>query len=74
VSVVNASDLIVSKVQSFVLDLGLDSAIRRLDGLIEQERFADVFYLGYRTFQVEGFGEHNLEDLKYVSTIGMVCL
>jgi hypothetical protein len=36
---------------------GLDSAFpfRRLDGLVEQKRLADVFYFGYRTLEVEGF-------------------
>jgi hypothetical protein len=44
---------------------GLDSAFpfRRLDGLVEQKRFANVFYLGYRALQVEGFRQHNFEDL-----------
>lgn len=43
--------------------------LRRLDGLVEQEGLADVLYLRYRAFQVEGFRKHNLEYLRTVSAI-----
>jgi hypothetical protein len=36
-------------------------------GLVEEQRFAYILNLGYRTLEVEGLGEHNLEDLGRVS-------
>jgi hypothetical protein len=55
VPVEGASKPLLFEVQQLVLEPRLDSAVRRLDGLVEQERLADVFYLGYRALQVEGF-------------------
>ena len=50
-----------------LLSLSLSVMSRRegwLDnGLVEQEGFADVFDFGNRTFEVEGFGENDFEDL-----------
>lgn len=69
VSVEDVSDLSFSQVYALALDPWLDSAFRRLDGLVEQKRLADVFYLGNRTLQIEGFREHNFEDLEDVSLL-----
>jgi hypothetical protein len=57
VSVEEASALPFSKGYSLAIDPGLYSAFlfRRLDGLVEQKRLANVFYLGYCALQVEGF-------------------
>ena len=38
--------------------------LRQLDGLVKEERLADVLYLGNRAFQVERFRQDNLEDLR----------
>ncbi len=44
--------------------LCLNSSVVALDdGLVEEERFADVFDFGDGAFEVEGFGEDDLEDL-----------
>ena len=40
------------------------SAVRRLDGLVEEERLANVFDLGDRAFQIKGLGEDYLENLR----------
>ena len=34
---------------------GSDSSVRRLDGLVEEKRFANVFYLGDSALEVERF-------------------
>jgi len=39
------------------------SVVASNDGLVEQERFADVFDFGDGAFEVECFGEDDLEDL-----------
>jgi hypothetical protein len=41
-------------IHALILEPGLDSAFRRLEGLVEEKGFADVFYLGYRALEVEG--------------------
>lgn len=38
------------------------------DGLVEEERLADVFDFGNGAFQVECLGQDNLENLRLVST------
>lgn len=45
----------------------ITKALRRSDGLVQQQRFADVLDLGNRTLQVKGLGQNNLEDLLQVS-------
>jgi hypothetical protein len=45
----------------------ITKAFRRSDGLVQQQRFADVLDLGNRTLQVKGLGQNNLEDLLQVS-------
>lgn len=42
---------------------------RHSDGLVQQQRFADILNLGNRTLQVEGLGQNNLEDLFKVSRV-----
>ncbi len=40
-----------------------NSAVRRLNGLVEQKWFADVFYFGDRALEIKGLGQHDFEDL-----------
>jgi hypothetical protein len=65
VSVEDAADLSFAEVESVAVNSGFDSAFpfRRLDGLVEQERLANVFYLGYCALEIESLGEDDLEDL-----------
>lgn len=37
------------------------------DGLIKQQRLTHVLDFGYCASEIEGFGEHNLEDLNRIS-------
>jgi hypothetical protein len=69
VSVKDTSDMPFPKVHSLALNSRFDSAFhfRRLDGLVEQERLANVFYLGYCALEIKGFGQDDLEDLQTVS-------
>jgi hypothetical protein len=41
----------------------LDGVEGLTDGLVEEERFADIFDLGNGAFEVKGFGEDDFEDL-----------
>ena len=40
-----------------------------IDGLIQEQRLANVLNLRYSTFQVESLGEHNFEDLLDVDAV-----
>jgi hypothetical protein len=39
------------------------------NGLIQDEWFADVFYLGNGAAEVEGFGEDDFEDLQFANFV-----
>jgi hypothetical protein len=51
------------KGQGWSFDPWAACCVRRLDGLVQEQRFPNVFYLWYRTLQVKGFGQDDLEDL-----------
>jgi hypothetical protein len=55
VPIEDASDLSLVKVHPRPFSPGSDSAVRRLNGLVEEKRLANVFYLGNCAFQVKRF-------------------
>jgi hypothetical protein len=51
----DTSNLALGLVHARAFGPGSDSAVRRLDGLVEEEWLAHVFYLGNGALEVEGF-------------------